>query len=733
MGAGEYYAHSREGSPASEWHKLQDHLRCVADMAATFAEAFASADSGRLAGLWHDLGKYRPEFQKRLAGDPQRVDHAIVGALLARSEFRDPGLSLPLAFVIAGHHGCLADLEALKERLQRNAPLLADVLPDVPESLRHLPPPELADRLSPGRRRGREDRERLRRSVEFWIRFLYSALVDADFLDTENFYKPDKRGLRAKDFDTVEELYRQTADYMARLSAEAIDKNPSPVNFARREVLEACRAAADQEPGFFSLSAPTGAGKTFSGMLFALRHARRHGLRRVIVVIPYTSIIEQNADKYRRVLGQANVVEHHSALDPDKETERNRLASENWDAPIIVTTSVQFFESLFANRPSRCRKLHNVAGSVVFLDEVQSLPSRFLLSILDALNELVQNFGCSVVLSTATQPALAERTAFPCGLKGVREIVPGPTELARRLSRVQATWPGASDPPVEWPALAAELSRFEQVLAIVHRRKDARELARLLPEGARFHLSALMCPSHRSKVLAEVCAALEAKRPCRLVSTQLVEAGVDIDFPVVYRALGGLDSIIQAAGRCNREGRLDAGRLVVFRAPTEPPPGTPRKALESTESLLRQHAGALSLDDPEVSEAFFRSLYFKEDLDAGGIQALRQEFKFEETAHRFRLIEDGYSTPVVVPYGEVEEPLATLRKDGPSREVLRRLQPFMVSLYEQDVARLLACGALEVVQELVHVLTPPFYHLYTEAFGLVVDESPQPDPEASIG
>jgi CRISPR-associated endonuclease/helicase Cas3 len=718
-----YYAHSDERRAPTEWHRLNDHLNTVAALASQFAGAFESEEWGKLAGLWHDIGKYQEAFQRHIAGDAHRVDHAVVGGLLAT--FKHPELGLLLAFAIAGHHGGLPNLTSsdasgrpLRERMRARAPSLDSVLTVAPESLCEHSLPPLPPRLLRRPDMDRQDVARLARTSEFWVRFIFSALVDADYLDTEAFYRPGYRQRAVGPQRSVSELRRRLDGYVDKLSNEA---QPTSVNEVRAQVLAACRSASDQAPGVFALPVPTGGGKTLSAMAFALRHAERHALRRVIVVIPYTSIIEQNAQRYRDALGPDNVVEHHSTLDPATETMRNRLASENWDAPVIVTTSVQFLESLFAHRPSRCRKLHNVARSVIVLDEVQTLPPGLLSPILEALQELTDNYGCSVVLSTATPPALAERpgSSFP-GLKNVRSIIAEHDRLGAELRRVAIDWPDVAEPPIAWEELATRIGQHQRVLVVVHRRQDARQLAKLLPQEGRFHLSALMCPAHRSDVLEEVRNKLRAGRTCRLVSTQLVEAGVDIDFPVVYRALGGLDSIAQAAGRCNREGHLREGQMFVFRAPSAPPPGTATKALESTEAILRETEGAVNLADPKTFEAYFRSLYLREEIDAKGVQAEREQFSFANVASRFKLIEDGYSHPIVVPYRGVAERIGRLGREGPSRDNLRALQPFTVTIYEADIQRLEAAGALELVCGIAHVLTPAFHHLYTGEFGLVV-------------
>ena len=571
-------------------------------------------------------------------------------------------------------------------------------------------------------------------------------LVDADRLDTEAFCEPKKAALRSR-FSSIATLRERLDSFIDQKmdSLTTIEKT-TPVNLSRAEILEACRKAATLSPGVFSLTVPTGGGKTLSAMSFALNHAERHGLRRVIVVIPYTSIIEQNADVYSQALGAENVVEHHSSLDPDKKkdkygeelTNRHELACENWDAPVIVTTTVQFFESLFSNHASRCRKIHNIARSVIVLDEVQCLPPGFLLSIVEALNELATHYGCSIVLSTATPPALAARERFETGLKGIREIVANTKELAGKLKRVEYAWPNEGAPSMTWAQLAREMVEHQQVLAVVHKRDDARNLARELktiaPEDEPvWHLSALMCAAHRSEVLAKIKDALARGVACRVVSTQLVEAGVDVDFPIVYRALGGLDSIVQAAGRCNREGHLDKGRVVVFRAETSPPRGTPRQAMEVTESLLREAGGILDPSDPELFEEYFRMLYLVKDLDAKRIQTLRQEFNFAFVGREFKLIEDGFTKPVVVPYGEAAVHVQELRLKGPTRETLRGLQRFIVNIYPDAFAKFFGVGALEEVIEGIFVLSKPYERSYDRTFGLLTGDEPQADPAALIG
>lgn len=728
------YAHTVDGRPPAEWHDLREHLDAVAARAGRFADAFGAGEWGRLAGLWHDLGKYRPGFQAYLHGHGSGGDHAVAGALLAERSKRHGDGWLPLAFAIAGHHVGLADLRPsddgspptpLVDRLAEKRSTLDEAVARAPADLVAAALPELPPRFRTGRRSDPAALHRSLRALALWIRFVFSALVDADFLDTERFYRGGERAGHTGGFAAVP-LLRQRLD--RHLDALAARAPASEVNRVRAEVLAAARAAAEREPGLFSMSVPTGGGKTLASMSFALRHAERHGLRRVVVAIPLTSIIEQSAAVYRRALGDDQVIEHHSNLDPAKETRRNKLASENWDAPVIVTTAVQLFESLFANRTSRCRKLHNLAGSVIVLDEAQTLPPGLLAPILEVLDELSGHYRCSIVLSTATQPALARREALPQGLDGVREMMPDPTALARRLVRFRPEWRG----PVEWDQLAAELAEHHRVLTIVHKRRDARELAERLPGEHTFHLSALMCAAHRLDVLGRLRDTLvDPARPCRLVSTQLVEAGVDISFPVVYRALAGIDSLLQAGGRCNREGEVTLGRLIVFEAPTEPPPGVPRKGKETTERMLAQHGESLDLFSPDTIEEYFRSLYQKHHLDEHDVLRALADLRFATVARRFRLIEDGYTEPLVVPYGEAETRLERLRRDGPSRERLRALQPFVVNVPRRDLQELAALGAVEVIHEAVFALTTAYRRLYDGDYGFAWT-SGSPPPVADV-
>jgi CRISPR-associated endonuclease/helicase Cas3 len=696
-----HYAHSLPGASPERWHDLQRHLEDTAALAETYAAAFAPG-WGRLAGLWHDAGKYQKAFQQRIGADPDlhcniRVDHSTVGALIAENR-----KALALVPVIAGHHGGLPNLASLRGRLTDKRHLL-DVARNggLPSSLEALPLP------SPPSWVGSDP---LARSM--WIRFLFSALTDADFLDTERFVNGRERDLGAP--PPLAELRDKLDAHLDRLSSSATE-----VNAMRARVLAECRAAADLAPGAFTLTVPTGGGKTLASLSFALRHAAKHGLRRVIVVIPYTSIIEQTANTYRKVLGEDAVIEHHSNLDPDAENLRNRLASENWDAPLVVTTSVQFFESLYANRSSKCRKLHRIAGSVVIFDEVQTFPANLLRPIESALAQLVGHYRTTVVLCTATKTALH----LPAPHEIVRDV---PREFASVAGRCDVLLPESSE-PVTWEALAQELRGHESVLAIVHRRADAEALARLTGDEC-LHLSARMCGAHRSAVIAEIKTRLHEGRPCRVVSTQLVEAGVDLDFPEVYRALAGADSLAQAAGRCNREGRRAKGRLHVFIAPTEPPRGILRTAKKTTELFWKQ--GRLDLKDPALFEQYFRSLYGAVQTDPG-VEAAEKELRFEDSAHYFQMIDDS-GIPVVAPYEGSEKRIENIRREGITRLGLRGLQRYLVNLYPQEIDELNRAGAIDALDSRLYAVVEGFASVYDPRFGFTWKGPPLAEPEKLI-
>jgi CRISPR-associated endonuclease/helicase Cas3 len=524
-----------------------------------------------------------------------------------------------------------------------------------------------------------------------FLRLVFSALIDADHLDTERHFRPETAAERAGTA-TITELRERFQRYHRRFEGAGQDA----VARMRHTVYEACLAAAELPPGIFRLTVPTGGGKTLSSMAFALRHALRHGQRRVIVAVPFISITEQTAKAYRDALERGQeagqmVLEHHSAaerLERDDEDHQTaavwaRLAAENWDAPIVVTTTVQLFESLFANRPNRCRKLHRLARSVIILDEAQALPPHLLRPILDGLRELAAHYGSSVVISTATQPAFEAIPDF-AGIPA-EEMAPDPVALFAGLRRVDYDW--RIDPPLSWGDVARLMAGQRQALLVVNTKGNALSALDALDDPGALHLSTLLCGAHRLRVIREIGRRLQAGEPCRVVSTQVIEAGVDLDFPAVLRAMGPLDSIIQAAGRCNREGHLSKGHMLVFR-PAEGglPRGSYRPATDITASLLGRDT--LDPHDPAVAREYFQLLFQTVDTDREQIQNLRESFNYPEVARRFRMIDDDTVGLVVTRYGSeaerrrVRELTEQLRQGYPEARLLRRrLEPYVVSVF----------------------------------------------------
>lgn len=783
------WAHSPPEGSGKEPHELDMHLRSVGQLAAVFAPEPAKA-LARLAGLWHDLGKRRPGFQLYIRQSGvvdahiERVaqkdkTHSAAGALWAvqhlAQEHGAQGkvLGRLLQYVIAGHHAGLDNWEGgqgpgLAARLTSE-----DSQREFSEALAHPQSDDILkaalsnidlnsvgicnehQKLNPGR-------------FALWVRMVFSALVDADFLDTEAYMDGRKSEARRGECD-LRPFRDELNAYLA-----AFGEPKTAVNRIRAEVLAQCHSNAGQPPGVFSFTVPTGGGKTLSSLAFALEHAVTHGKQRIVYAIPYTSIIEQTADVFREVfeaLGEDAVIEHHSNAEsnPEEETTRSRLACENWDAPLIVTTNVQLFESLFARKTSRCRKLHSLVNSVIVLDEAQLLPVEFLQPVVDVLRYLVQDFGVTVLLCTATQPALNTppsvdpQRGLRRALGPVTEIIDDVPALYRALERVRVHLPPSLETPRSWPELADEIANHDAALTIVSRRADAAELFRLIKaraDGARcWHLSALMCAQHRSDTIGEIKAALKERRealaagqkpiPIHVVSTQLVEAGVDLDFPVVYRALAGLDSIAQAAGRCNREGKLpEPGAVHVFVPPTKAPPGLLTLARDRCKAvwhglpadplalpLIDQYFKLLYHDAPSTDKARICDL-LKLEPD---LKAMSLPVQFRSAADAFKLIDEKDSATVLVRYSspnardDVDALIGMLERDGPARWRMRKLQRYGVTIYQHQVRRLVDMG------DIVEVATCPGLYVqregwegfYDPVLGAKVDAAPG-DPSAYV-
>jgi CRISPR-associated endonuclease/helicase Cas3 len=716
-GASPIYAHTLEGQPPSAWETLDDHAARVAQFARSFADAFGAGDWGEWLGLWHDLGKRSDEFQRRIGGGdpnaaenetaPGRVDHSTFGARHACRTVRGLAGQL-LAFCIAGHHGSLPDATASEEEVRRSTltyrldeklyPIPAVSLPNdfpVPTTLRFpFTPPLRADEVG--------------FAVAFFARMLFSALIDADRTATEAFCDRPKSDARNCPKPALGDLRTALDEHLLRIQADA---PKTRVNQIRASVLTACKERASLPPGFFSLNVPTGGGKTFASLAFALHHAMHHpALRRVVVAIPFTSIIEQTAEEYRKALGplaEFGLVEHHSNIEPKRQTRANQFAVENWDAPLVVTTNVQLYESLFASRTTPCRKLHRLANSVIILDEAQTLPVDLLAPTLAALRELVARYGCTVVLCTATQPALEHRPReFEIGLANVRPIITDAPTLYANLKRVEVHRLGIlSD-----DELVQRLANERAALCVVNTRPHAAKLydaivaRRGSPEGC-YHLSTFMCAQHRRDALGEIRTILKEKRPCLLISTQLVEAGVDVDFPAVFRAPTGFDSLAQAAGRCNREGKLtlpngqpSLGRVYAFDTQALPPPGMLRNAAQTAKELFDAHADPLA---PSAVEAYFRLFYWSRQHEWDKHKVLPcfadlrpgspPPFMFRQAADAYQIIREE-QTPIVVPYLAQGRAMRDelLRGSQVDYRFQRAAQRFTVSVCESLLRKLAA-------------------------------------------
>ena len=736
-----HYAHSLPDQSTSKWETMREHENLVAKYCRKFLERIdpTLAPWGDLLGKWHDLGKYSNEFQTYLhkannkldqlddahrADVGGKVDHSTAAAQLAVEKFETKGRLL--AYCFAGHHAGLPNWDdgvsqtGLKQRLAKKVPrwkvnspeaLLSQAFPGLPNI--STPQPDHAKQAS--------------FRVAFWLRMTFSTLVDADFLATEKFMSPMRAATRPGKAKSLKSMQGALEKQMAEFEKSA---TASPVNQIRKEVSDNCLSKSTLPPGFFSLAVPTGGGKTLASLRFALSHAIKHHKQRVIFAVPFTSIIEQNAEVYRNLFSEVGddvILEHHSNLDPENETTTNRLQTENWDAPLVVTTNVQFFESLFDCRTSRCRKLHRVANSVIILDEAQTLPIELLEPTLYALRELVDTFGCSVVLCSATQPALNWRDDFPIGIKNIQPIVEDSHELYQSLARTQVRLAGK----IEDDELVEQLIDRPQVLCIVNTRNHASELyERLIEHDERgcFHLSTRMCALHRMEKLDQIRKRLKAGDPCRVVSTQLIEAGVDVDFPVVYRVSCGLDSLAQAAGRCNREGLLDSGEVVFFDAAKLPPVGFLRQSADSAKELLDDFVDDLL--SPSAIEAYFQLHYWKKSdawdkhdvLGAIGNQPDKLQFNFRQVAERYRFIRDDSET-LLVAYGSTgEQIISELHKPAEHihRNTWRRLQRYAVQVRQHEMQTLKAAGAVELFHER-WVLTQS--HLYDSGLGLTLNRA----------
>ena len=713
-----YISHIRKNATGEIecFQSNEEHCKAVAELAKEFASEFGMGVWGYILGLLHDKGKEKKEFQEYIQdvnGIPGHKHwtqkgkaHAYVGAIMAKKLYGNSALSF-FCNQIASHHRGLYDYYELEKIV--NQPWPEDVIQEM----------ERCKLTQPSFKMRKEDCHHL-------SRMLFSCLVDADYLDTEAFMNEADAHMRGS-HTPLSSLTLQLEKYIERLQHDAVD---SDVNRIRKKVQERCSMMSAQPKGFFSLTVPTGGGKTLSSLLWAMRHAVCHGMKRIIIAIPYTSIIVQTASILKGIFGEENVLEHHSnaefsAIKDIRLRHKAKLATENWDYPIIVTTNVQLFESMFSNKPSDCRKLHNIANSVIILDEVHTLPTDFLQPIVDALKAYQTMFGASVLFTTASQPLLDgliegcnPKAAFH-GIDSITEIMPHEYALHERLRRVELVIDETSS---TYDEIVERISSHDKVLCIVNTRNDAREIYERLPkDGLTIHLSRMMCPKHVSRAIREIKQALSdsSERIVRVVATQLIEAGVDIDFPVVYRQEAGLDSVMQAAGRCNREGRMDMATTHVFSLSKE------HSLYGSIVDANNAKLNMKNVDDwfaPETMIEYFRQLYCrKETFDKKEIKYLLykpSEMCFEGASRVFRLIEEVGKT-VFVNMDDCLQLIERMKTEGINYSLMRQLSQYSVNIHERDFLKLLSYRAIEEVIESIYVVNDRAQ--YDENIGLRLD------------
>ena len=696
-----------------------EHSMGVAKLASQFAGEFGMSEYGKVLGLLHDKGKETDAFQRYIKSesgyDPNikiigKHHHAYVGGILAQKYY---GKAFSNLFVnqIVSHHTELHDTDEIK----------AIVNQDIPSEVNIYHRKEKLNR--PGLNMQANDFHHL-------ARMLFSCLVDADYLDTEAFMDKESSALR-KNKDTLKDLLPLLENKLKDLKSKA---DCSEVNIIRNQILQQCIKMADTPIGFYSLTVPTGGGKTLSSLVWAMKHAIKNGQKRIVIAIPYTSIIVQTASILRSIFGEENVLEHHSCVDPEqikdeRLKEKMKLATENWDYPIIVTTNVQLFESMFCNKPSACRKLHNIVNSVIIQDEVQTLPMDYLQPIVDSLKTYNKLFNVSFLFTTASQPVLSgliegcnPKAAFN-GIDHITEIIPDDFKLHEKLRRVKLS---INDEGKNYDEVAEMLSQHKRVLCIVNTRRDAKEIyQRLSQEGVTLHLSKMMCPDHISETIKSIKTALKDDKNeiIRVVSTQLIEAGVDLDFPVVFRQEAGLDSILQAAGRCNREGRCGLSTTYVFSLSKEH--SLPKGDIQAANSARLNLGNDHDWFAPETMTSFFKQLYCrKESFDKKDIRHYlyypTNNLSFQTAAKEFQLIEDD-GVNVVVCWKNSIDLVQQLLVNGPSYMLMKKLSKFMVNINRTDFKALVDMGVVSEKKEGLFVVD--YKQQYDEHIGLRTDNN----------
>jgi len=749
-----YFAHSGSPGDQSDWQSLKDHSLEVAALAGARAKPFGLERAARLAGLLHDLGKYTRSFQRRLSGENIRVDHSTAGAAtvldLVGPNGHDKLMAELIAYCILGHHAGLPNRLGDSSYDERIDEFNADKL-RAPDKLWRSELEFDATRLYPPYFSLASDRKERSFQFGFMARMIFSCLVDADFRDTESYYGAIDGFEKDREWP---ELKSSLASLLQRFDAHMAGfSTDGDLNRLRADILTHVRARASETPGLFTLTIPTGGGKTLASLGFALDHAEAHGHRRIIYAIPFTSIIDQTATIFKTVLGDDYVLEHHSSIEDEKldgqkrdgtSRDKLRLAMEDWAAPVVVTTNVQFFESLFAAKTSRARKLHNIAGSVIILDEAQTIPRPLLIPCLHVLRELARNYGCTIVLCTATQPAVDE-SKLPGGLPlAGRELAPNPLALSLKLRRASIVRVG----DMSNADLVTALRESPQALVIVNSRKHALELYRETQAAnldGLVHLTTRMCAIHRRAILEDVRSRLEGTAPCRVIATSLIEAGVDVDFPRVWRAEAGLDQIVQAAGRCNREGKRPQAESIVtvFNPVGYATPPELKGLIGDTVRTVREHADLLA---PAAMERYFAEVYWrmgpgldgKKILDHFGVSSRWTNFAFRDVARDFRMIESGMM-PVIVPFDQTA--VDCVNKLGVAElstgPLARKLQPYTVQLPPKARELLLRNGHVafnspNLRGDQFAVLQHGSLNLYKDDVGLLWDDGAYLATEDSI-
>lgn len=689
----------------------EEHCHNVAELARQFAEEFDMGDFGHIMGMLHDKGKEKRQFQEYIQdmngipGHKQWTQegkaHAYVGGLVVKELIYQlyPLMGNP----IMGHHRGLYDYIDLENEEQKQIPEEIDI---PQKGTYSVSLPSWFQQLD------------IKKDFHHIERMLFSCLVDADYLDTERFMQPEQAALRGNKAK-MEDLLQKLEAYLSQFGEPTTE-----VNKIRNEVQRACLDNSKTFSGFYSLTVPTGGGKTLSSLVWALNHAIHNGKKRIIIAIPYTSIIVQTAAILRNIFGEENVLEHHSNI--ETENERLKLATENWDYPIIVTTNVQLFESMMASHSSHCRKLHNICNSIIILDEVQTLSTDFLQPIIDTLKTYQRIFGVSVLFTTASQPVLVGNhqgtnpNVILQGLKSIKEIIPSDANLHERLRRVTLD---INNTPRTYDEVVERLTKHDRVLCIVNTRRDAKEIFDRLPkEGIRIHLSRLMCPAHLSEKIEEMKKALidTNNKVVRVVSTQLIEAGVDIDFPVVYRQEAGLDSILQAAGRCNREGKNPICTTHVFSLSAEHllPRGFITQCNNARLNMGKNH----DWFSPEAMTNYFQQLYSRiQSFDKKDMRYYLykpEELMFEKAAQEFQLIDDS-TISVIVNWKDSLSLVERLKTEGPSYRLMKCLGQYSVNLRNNDFEKMKQSGIVEEVIEGIYCASCKAQ--YSAEVGLLTD------------